>query len=164
MQNLIGKQRNLIDTLPPLSLYKGMAAAQLMETLGLLTTNGVSLQDALCILRRSAHPYLSWHLLKMEYRLKLATKNEKQNIAPNIAEILDTNLIKSTDLIKLRIALRCKHSEQALIELGRKAYRRNVKLITATGKIMGKIVWASSTALTAALIVGIFSVSGFGLT
>ena len=150
MQQLTGDIRNTIDDFPLISLYRDLTAARFMETLGLLISNGVVLKKALSIMHREAAPYLSWHILKMEFRLSGGKEN--------IADVLDTKLIRRTDIIRLRAVAQSKGFEHALISLGRQANRRSSKAIILGGKISGGLLLVCGAFMAAAIVFGIYSV------
>lgn len=156
LQGLTGKTRNVIDEIPLLSLYRQITAARFMETLGLLISNGVVLKKALTIMHRDAPPYLSWHILKMQYQLSGGKDN--------IADVLDTHLISSSDLIRLRIVAKAKGFAPALVSLGQQSNRRNAKAITLGGKITGGVVLALGAFLAATMVLGIYSIGSMVAT
>ncbi|MCH9644369.1 MAG: type II secretion system F family protein [Gammaproteobacteria bacterium] len=150
LKNNTGRSRYLIDRLPLLMLYRRAVAARFMETLGLLITNGVVLKKALMTLQNGACPYLAWHLFKMEYRLSGGKEN--------IADVLDTDLLSEHDLIRLKIVAVGKSFEQALVSLGRRAYRQNVNTIKLTARISGALLLVASAMIAATVVIGIYSV------
>lgn len=155
MRDFTGDLRHRIDHLPLLSLYRDSVAARFMETLGLLITNGVTLKKAITIIQLEASPYLAWHLLMMEYRLSGGTDN--------IADVLDTQLIRYTDLMRLRVVAKGKGFDYALINLGRQANEKNSKTIALTGKILGVVLLLSAALIAVTLILGIYTI-GSSLT
>ncbi len=150
LQQLTGDIRDFIDDFPLISLYREITAARFMETLGLLISNGVVLKKALSIMHREAAPYLSWHILKMEFRLSGGREN--------IADVLDTKLIQRNDIVRLRVVAKSKGFEYALISLGRQANRRASKAIVLGGKILGGLLLVFGAMVAAAMIFGIYSV------
>ena len=149
-QHLTGDLRLMLDNVPGWSLYRDMNAAKFMETLGLLIANGVALKKALTIMYKDASPYLTWHLLMMEFRLGSGKEN--------IADVLDTQLIKESDLVRLKVVARGKGFEQALISLGRQANLRNTKVIDLIGKVVGGTILASAAGIAAMMVFGIYTV------
>ncbi len=150
LQHMTGDVRRTMDKIPPVSLYRDGIAAQFMETLGMLIENGVSLKQALSILHRDASAYLTWHLLMMEFRLGGGKEN--------IADVLDTQLIKESDLVRLRVVARGKGFEHALISLGRQASQRNTRVVDMIGKVLGGIVLAAGAGIAAMMVFGIYTV------
>lgn len=150
LRSLTGELRHTIDKIPPLSLYRDTTAARFMETLGLLISNGVVLKKALHTMQIDAQPYLAWHLLMMEFHLSGGLEN--------IADILDTNLIRNNDLIRLRVVAKSKGFQHALISLGQHANQRNNRLIVMIGKISGAIFLLLGALIAITIIFGIYSV------
>lgn len=150
LRDLTGGARHFIDQLPFVSLYRYDVAARFMQTLGLLITNGVIFKKALQIIQTDAPPYLAWHLLLMEYRLSSGIDN--------IADVLDTQLIRKTDLVRLRVVAKGKGFEYALIHLGQQATEKNSKMIALTGKILGGIFLLVAASLAMTLIFGIYTI------
>lgn len=150
LQQFTGEWRTRLDELPLISLYRDMAAARFMETLGLLISNGVVLKTALSIMHREAAPYLSWHILKMEFSLSGGKEN--------IADVLDTKLISHADIVRLRTVAKSSGFEHALLSLGKQANRRAAKAITITGKISGGLLLFLGAIMAASMVFGIYSV------
>ena len=150
LHNATGPGRRFIDKMPLLSFYRDAAAARVMETLGLLITNGVMLKKALEIMQRDAEPYLAWHLLMMQYRLSGGKEN--------IAEVLDTELIREHDLLRLQLVAQGKGFEHALIKLGRRAQERNAKSITLTGRLLGGILLGLTALIAMTVVFGIYTI------
>lgn len=150
LKNTTGDWRYKIDKLPLLSLYRNLAAANFMKTLGLLVTNGVMLKEAFQIMHQNAEPYLSWHLMLMEYRLSSG--------AENIADVLDTKLIQRNDMLRLRIISKGKGFEAALMSLGSQALARYARSVELTAKVAGGLLLISGALLAAMMVFGIYSV------
>jgi type II secretory pathway component PulF len=126
MRNYVGEFRPMLDKVPPFSFYKKMAAARLLETLGLLVANGVVFKSAIKVMQQSADPYMALHLLQME---ALLSKGKS-----NIADVLDTGLIDSQNLMRLRVMAEVKGFEHGLIRMG----IRGTEEATATMKLISK--------------------------
>lgn len=150
LRDYTGEFRFALDKFPLLSLYRDSVAARFMETLGLLISNGVVLKKALNILQMEASAYLAWHLLMMEYRLSVGTDN--------IADVLDTHLIRPQDLMRLRAVAKGKNFEYALLSLGRQANEKNNKTIATTGKIVGACLLLIAAVIAITLILGIYTI------
>lgn len=151
LRNMIGPYRYYLDKVPILSLYRHSVAARFMVTLGLLISNGIVLKKALDILHKDAPPYLAWHLLLMEYRLSGGKDN--------IAEVLDTHLIRETDIIRLRVIAQCKGFEHALLSLGRQASQRTAEKIGRISRIAGALLLVTTALLAMFIVAGIYNIS-----
>lgn len=152
MYQVTGPARLQLDRLPVMSLYRQRTAAQLLETMGLLVSNGVSVQSALDILAEHASPYLAWHLLMMEYRLSSGQDN--------IADVLDTQLLDRHDMVRLRVVSAGKGFEQALISLGHQAYERYFQSMARHAKVLGGCLLVFGAGVAAMIVLGIYSVGG----
>lgn len=150
LQNVTGSVRYQIDRFPLLSLYRNLVAARFMETLGLLITNGVALKEAFQIIARHAQPYLSWHLMLMEFHLGGGIEN--------MADVLDTALITRNDMLRLRVMAKGKGFDQALVSLGRQALKRYAESVSITVKIIGALLLIAGAMLAGMIVLGIYSV------
>ncbi len=151
--NLTGRIRNVIDTLPPFSLYRDYASARFMETLGLMLTNNITFKHALTILQRNATRYLAWHIYLMQFRLSSGHEN--------IADVLDTGVIKQADMLRLRVMAKGKGFTQALLHLGAQSLARNTKNIIKSGKIIGAVVLALDASFLAFMIFSVYGVGSY---
>lgn len=145
-----GQFRKVIDRLPILSIYRKLAAARFMETLGMLVANGIAFKQAIKIIQYNTTPYMASHLLQMEYRLGAGKLN--------IAEVLDTGLIDQGDILRLQAVANAKGVEQALVRLGKHATEKGEKTIQLTGKILGGILLALGAGLAAFMVMSIYAV------
>ena len=150
LQNVTGEVRHQLDRIPLLSLYRDLVAARFMETLGLLLTNGVALKEAFQIIARHAQPYLSWHLILMEYHLGGGMED--------MADVLDTSLITRNDMLRLRVMAKGKGFDQALVSLGRQALKRYAESVSLTVKIIGALLLIVGAMLAGMIVLGIYSV------
>lgn len=157
LRNYVGDARHTIDKFPVIAIYRQVHAARFMQTLGLLIANGVVFKKALKILQYSANPYLAWHLLTMEYRLGGGKEN--------IAEVLDTGLIDSSDLARLRVIARGKGFEHALLRQGKYSLEQSTRSIKTTGRVTGGILLGCAALFAIVMILGIYttgsSVAGY---
>jgi type II secretory pathway component PulF len=147
----VGNLRQAIDKLPGLSLYKQIVAARFLETLGMMLANGLVFKHALSILQDRASPYLSAHLLLMEYRLSYGKDN--------IGEVIDTGLIHPSDVTRLQVVAKSKSFEKSLTRIGQFSADMALEKIRRLGRVGGILLLFAGAAL-AGLIV--FSVYGVG--
>jgi len=153
LTKVTGEIRKLIDAIPLFSLYRDYAAARFMETLGLLLTNRVGFKQALTILQRNATRYLAWHIYMMQFRLSGGREN--------IADVLDTGVIKYADILRLRVMAKGKGFDTALLHLGSQALERNTRNIKITGKMVGGILLGIDAALLIFMIFAVYEVGSF---
>lgn len=150
LHNAVGETRKVIDSFPGFKLYRQIAAARFMETLGLLISNGVVFKQSLKILQHKASPYLGWHLLNMEFRLGRGRSN--------IADVLDTGLVSYDDVLRLRAIADSKGFEHALIRLGKFAGDSAAKKVRKLGKLLGGVFLAIAAMFAGMMVTGIYSV------
>lgn len=150
LQTFTGPLRSYFDRLPMVNLYCEMLAACLMETLGLLLSNGVILKDALSIMHRESCPYLSWHILKMEMSLSGGKES--------IAEVLDTRLINKRDIVRLHVVASSRGFEYALMSLGQQAQKRVAKKVVLAGKVAGGLMLVLAAFVVMIIVLGLYSV------
>src|SRR6185312_11377815 len=94
----------------PFSLYRELAGAQVMETLGLLIANGVVFKNAIKVMQYQANPYIASHLVTMEHLMAMGKGN--------IADVLTTGLIDEKNILRLRVMAEVKGFEHGLIRMG----------------------------------------------
>ena len=153
LQNYSGELRDRLDYFFPFNMYKRFVAAQLLETLGLLVTNGMVFKEALLIISQRVSPYLRMHLGRME---QLMSKGQG-----NIADVMNTGLIAEQDLIRMRILAEVKGFEQGLAALGAKGTAQASDVIKAMARIVAGILLAVGGFLIMLAINGIYQTGMF---
>ena len=151
LRHLTGRARLLLDNLPLFNLYRQLSAARFMETLGLLLTNGVMLKNALVILQMKSHHYLNWHLSKMEMQLAHGQLN--------VAEVLDTDLLDTSDMHRLRILATGTGFAGALGRLGKESREKKMRALVRLANWVGGILLVGGAAAAMLMVLGIYSVS-----
>ncbi len=146
--NYIGSFRPLLDKYPPFSLYRKMAAARVLETLGLLVANGVVFKSALKVMQYQANPYIASHLVQMEGLLSRGKSN--------IADVLDTGLVEDSDLMRLRVMAEVKGFEHGLVRMGVRGTEEATKTMKTIAKIIGGLLLAVGGMIIIIMIRGIF--------
>ncbi len=145
-----GEFRQYLDYLPLFSIYRKMQAARLMETMGLLISNGVVFKRTLEIMYQKASPYLMHHLMIMEMRLGGGRQN--------VADVMHTGLINTSDVLRLRVTAEAKGFEHALVRMGRYAADKGNKTIALAGKLTGGAMLALGAWLAGYMVLGIYQV------
>lgn len=148
MNNYIGDFRPMLDKIPPFSLYKKFAAARLMETLGLLVSNGVVFKSAIRVMQYQANPYVASHLVMMEHYLGAGKGN--------IADVLATGLIDDADILRLRILAEVKGFEHGLTRMGVRGSEQGAKTVQLIAKIVGGILLVCGMLLVIIIVKGIY--------
>lgn len=150
LRNFVGDARKVIDSVPPFSLYRAVVASRFMEVLGLLIAGGISFKDALTTMQRRTTRYMAWHIYMMEFRLSGGREN--------LADVLDTGLLSSSDIERLRVTAQSRSFEHALVQLGNQAARQNVKALRAIGKFLGGMILIIDASLAIFIITSIYNV------
>lgn len=145
-----GEFRSALDRIPLLSIYRELIAARLMQTLALLISNGLVLKQALAVLKDHSSPYLSSHILSMEFRLGAGTES--------IGDVLNTGLINRSDILRLRLVVQNKSFEAALLRLGQQASRNCINRIIRAGRIAAGLCLMVGAALAAFMIFSVYDV------
>lgn len=131
MTNYIGDYRPFLDKYPPFSFYRRLVAARMLETLGLLVSNGVVFKSALRVMQHQANPYLGSHLITMEHLLSTGKTN--------IADVLSTGLVSDVDLMRLKVMAEVKGFEHGLIRMGIKGAEQATATLKLISRILGGI-------------------------
>src|SRR3990167_4585555 len=148
MSNYVGEFRAILDRFPPFSFYRRLAAARMLETLGLLVANGVVFKSAIKVMQYQANPYLNSHLLMMEMLLGMGKTN--------IADVLDTGLVSGADLMRLRVMAEVKGFEHGLIRMGIRGTEGATKTLKAIAKVVGGIFMGIGGLIIIVIIRGIY--------
>ncbi len=151
--NYIGVYRKLLDKAPPFSIYRTLSAARFMDNLGLLIINGVVFKNALKIMKKNATPYVLTHIINMEHLLAQGKDN--------IADVLETDLISKSDILRLRVIAEAKGFEHALIRLGTYAAEKGTKTIKLTAKIAGYSLLGLGGGMIMFMVLAIYTVGIF---
>lgn len=148
MGNYVGEFRPQLDKIPPFSFYRKLVGARLLETLGLLVSNGVVFKSAIKVMQFQANPYALSHLTKMEHLLSMGKTN--------IADVLDTGLIEPNDLMRLRVMAEVKGFEHGLVRMGIRGTEQATATLKTIAKVIGGIFLALGGWLIIVIIKGIY--------
>lgn len=148
MANYIGELRPVLDKFPPFNLYRRIAAARLMETMGLLVANGVVFKSAIKVMQYQANPYITSHLVMMEHLLSMGKGN--------IADVLATGLIDESDITRLRVLAEVKGFEHGLIRMGVRGAEQTTKTLKLIARITGGVFLSIGAFLIIVIIRGIY--------
>jgi type II secretory pathway component PulF len=148
LTNYTGEMRTFLDNYPPFSLYRRMASARLLETLGLLVANGVVFKSALKVMQHQAGPYIGLHLQQMEGLLGRGKSN--------IADVLDTGLVDHQDLMRLRVMAEVKGFEHGLVRMGIRGTEEATATLKFISKIAGGLLLMVGAIMIIMIIQGIF--------
>ena len=148
LANYVGELRPTIDKFPPFSLYRRLVAARLLETLGLLVSNGVVFKSAIRVLQYQANPYLNSHLMMAEHLLSTGKSN--------IAEVLNTGLIENEDLMRLRVMAEVKGFEHGLVRMGLRGTEQATDTLKVISRIFGGLLLCVGGLLIIIIVQGIY--------
>lgn len=148
MNNYVGELRSTLDQIPPFTLYRRFAASRLLETLGLLVSNGIVFKNAIKVMQYQASPYVSSHLVTMEHLLSMGKGN--------IADVLSTGLISEKDLLRLRVMAEVKGFEHGLVRMGVRGSEENTKTLKLIARIVGSMLLIVGAALILMIVRGIY--------
>ena len=148
LTNYVGDLRPVLDKIPPFSIYRQIAAARTMETLGLLISSGVVFKGAIKVMLFQANPYVASHLTQMEHLLSKGKGN--------IADVLSTGLIRHEDVLRLRVMAEVKGFEHGLIRMGVHGAEETTKKLKMVGKLFGGILLGVGAYLIVTIIRGIY--------
>jgi type II secretory pathway component PulF len=148
MTNYIGELRPALDKFPPFSFYRQLAAARLLETLGLLVANGVVFKSAIKVMQYQANPYVLSHLTMMEHLLSMGKTN--------IGDVLATGLVADNDLMRLRVMAEVKGFEHGLIRMGIRGTDEATKTLKIISRLFGGALLIVGAILIIVIVQGIY--------
>jgi type II secretory pathway component PulF len=148
MKNYIGELRPALDKFPPFSFYRQLAAARVLETLGLLVSNGVVFKSAIKVMQYQANPYVGSHLSHMEHLLSMGKTN--------IGDVLATGLVADQDLMRLRVMAEVKGFEHGLIRMGIRGSDQATNTLKLISKLFGGFLLTMGAVLIMIIVQGIY--------
>lgn len=148
MAKYTGPLRSTLDIYPPFSFYRRLVAARLLETLGLLVSNGVVFKSAIKVMQYQANPYFKYHLENMEHLLSMGKSN--------IADVLSTGLVSRDDLMRLRVMAEVKGFEHGLVRMGVKGAIEANETMKKIAKLIGGFFLIMGGALIIIILQGIY--------
>jgi type II secretory pathway component PulF len=148
-----GRWRQLLDHFPFFSSYRKLVAARTMEVMGLMLSNGLSLRDVLRLCQESATPYLRWHLLHMEQRLSSGQES--------VALVLQTGLLQSHELARLRVIAQGDGFAAAMCRLGQRAHARCQQAMVRSARLASGVLLVSAAGFAALMVLAVYSVGSF---
>ncbi len=148
MSNYVGELRPMMDKIPPFTFFRQLTAARLLETLGLLVSNGVVFKSALKVMQYQANPYLNMHLVMMEHLLSMGKTN--------IADVLATGLVSQDDLMRLRVMAEVKGFEHGLVRMGVRGAEEATATLKTIAKILGGLMLVTGGVMILIIIQGIY--------
>lgn len=151
MREYVGPGRAGLDALPGFVLFRRLCASRVLETLGLLLSNGMVFKQALKLMQLNANPYVTWHLLTMEYHLGSGQAN--------LGDVMNTGLIEETDLMRLRVVAQSRGFEHALIRQGQRVSHYAVNVVKRIARVSGALCLGLAAGMAAFLVLAIYSIA-----
>jgi len=148
MTNYVGEFRSMLDRFPPFSFYRTLTAARVLETLGLLVSNGVVFRAAIKVMQYQSNPYMHYHLTMME---RFLSKGKT-----NIGDVLATGLVAEDDIMRLRIMAEVKGFEHGLIRMGVRGTEQATQTLKLIARILGGILLSLGALLIIIIVQGIY--------
>lgn len=148
MGKYTGPLRGMLDIYPPFSFYRRLMAARLLETLGLLVSNGVVFKSAIKVMQYQANPYMKYHLVLMEHLLSKGKSN--------IADVLATGLVVKDDLMRLRVMAEVKGFEHGLVRMGIRGAEQATLTMNKIAKLIGSVFLIMGGLLIIIILQGIY--------
>lgn len=148
LSNYTGDLRPALDKVPPFSFYRTFASARLLETLGLLVSNGVVFKSAIRVMQYQANPYVHSHLVAMEHLLSMGKTN--------IGDVLDTGLVNEQDLMRLRVMAEVKGFEHGLIRMGVRGTEQATLALKVISRVVGGALLVVGAIMIIIIIQGIY--------
>lgn len=148
MTNYVGELRPALDKIPPFSFYRRLAAARVLETLGLLVANGVVFKSAIKVMQYQANPYVHSHLVMMEHLLSMGKTN--------IGDVLATGLVADQDLMRLRVMAEVKGFEHGLVRMGIRGTEQATDTLKVIARMIGGFLLMIGGGLIIIIIQGIY--------
>lgn len=148
--NFVGANRKFIDKLPFLHFYRDFSSVRFVGALGLLLSNSVTLKRSLALLKKNASKYIFWHISLMELKLSGGIDN--------VADVLDTGLIRKQDVFRLKAIAKTKGFDDALIRLSDDSLRRLTKEISFSAKVVGGLLLFIDAMIAIMVVLAIYGV------
>jgi type II secretory pathway component PulF len=120
--------RDLLDKLPPWSIYKGFTATSFLLALSSSIKLGASFNTAIVKINRISTGYLQRFLRKINSRLKSGS---------NFGDAVDIGLFDDTTLVSLSVYSTTNKLEQGIQYLADNNLAEHTAMIVKRGKIMG---------------------------
>lgn len=140
LPNWTGRVRQILEKIPPYSIYRDRMASALLGVIGGLLHGGLTLEESLRRVEARSTPYLKWHVRKM---IKASAASGKDPM-----KALHTGLFSQDVLDRLEDAASSRDFDETLAHIGREALGSIIKVVKRA------VTYSSITIL--ALIAGLF--------
>lgn len=116
-----GRSRSIFDKIPPWSLYRDRNASSLLVIFAGLIRAGLTVDEAIKRLSKTATPYMLWHLTLMATRMKVHGNDP--------IKTFQTGLFSQAILDRLGDTLRTSSPDEALSTMGEKSLKAILKMV-----------------------------------
>ncbi len=140
LRRWVGLGRQQVDRLWPLSLYRGLIAAHVMEFLGTMLVAGHDFRTALATVVQHSTPYSHMYLTKVRRRLRDGY---------SIPRSLDIGLFTAADMSRLKLLAEFQGLHGAMVKMGassRQSILTKLKIMAGTLNTFGLILVAAAYA------------------
>ncbi|QOU76428.1 hypothetical protein JAB4_059280 (plasmid) [Janthinobacterium sp. HH102] len=133
LENWTGRFRQVIDKIPPYSMYRDKTASGLLVILAGLIKSGLTVDEALKRIASSSMctPYLLWHVNIMMRRMR--------KDADNAIKMFQTGLFSQQIIDRLADSLRTRSPDEALSEMGEKSLSDVVAIVKKSAQFANGI-------------------------
>lgn len=122
-----GRSRQLFDHLPPWSLYRDRNASSLLVIFAGLIRAGLTVDESIKRISKTATPYMRWHLSLMGKRMKIHGNDP--------IKTFQTGLFSQAILDRLGDSLRTRSPDEALSMMGEKSLKAILKLVKQSAAV-----------------------------
>lgn len=142
-----GRLRQRLDHLWPLNLYRGLIAANTLESLGTLLVAGHDFRTALATVMKYASPYSKFYLGQVRLRLRDGR---------NIPRAMDIGLFSKEDMSRLRLLAEFKGLRDAMVRMGATSRQDIMARLRAMGTTLSTLGLALVALSYAALVLSMY--------
>jgi type II secretory pathway component PulF len=122
-----GRSRQFFDHIPPWSLYRDRNASSLLVIFAGLIRAGMTVDEAIKRISKTATPYMRWHLSLMARRMKVHGNDP--------IKTFQTGLFSQAILDRLGDSLRTRSPDEALSMMGEKSLNAILKLVKQSAAV-----------------------------
>lgn len=126
-----GETRKKFDKLPPWSIYKVYSSATFIMAVSSLMQSGVPIDSALKYVKKTASPWVKYHINIMQRRL---------NSGMSYGNAMDTGLLTDEMIDQILIYENITDFNKAMNSIGDKAIRSSVKKMDVTSAVLKQVM------------------------
>lgn len=126
-----GRSRQFFDRIPPWSLYRDRNASSLLVIFAGLIRAGMTVDEAIKRISKTATPYMKWHLAQMSRRMKVHGNDP--------IKTFQTGLFSQPILDRLGDSLRTRSPDEALSMMGEKSLAAILKIVKQSAAVANSV-------------------------